>query len=183
MDQIADLETDLALDVDREQFFVELYYRVFPSVAKFVHSRSGSIDDAKDLFHDALILHYEKKLQGVSYQSDEAYLIGIVKHLWSRKFNEQGKVSFTNEEALLAIPDDFEPEADTMSILHVLELSGKKCLKLLQDFYYHNKPLDLIKTGFGFSSVRSATVQKFKCLERVRDVVKTKSKRYEDFFE
>jgi hypothetical protein len=36
---------------------------------------------------------------------------------------------------------------------------------------------------FGFSGERSATVQKFKCLEKVRDTIKSKSLSYEDFVE
>lgn len=36
---------------------------------------------------------------------------------------------------------------------------------------------------FGYSIVRSATVQKYKCLKKVRDSIKEKSMSYEDFFE
>jgi hypothetical protein len=34
---------------------------------------------------------------------------------------------------------------------------------------------------FGFSGVRSATVQKYKCIEKVRETVKQKALTYEDF--
>jgi hypothetical protein len=36
---------------------------------------------------------------------------------------------------------------------------------------------------FGFSGERSATVQKYKCIEKVRETVKQKALTYEDFLE
>jgi hypothetical protein len=54
---------------------------------------------------------------------------------------------------------------------------------LLKSFYYDKMPMSDIGRSFGFSGERSATVQKFKCLEKVRDTVKSKALQYEDFVE
>jgi len=54
---------------------------------------------------------------------------------------------------------------------------------LLRAFYYDKLSMSKIANRFGFSSERSATVQKYKCLEKVRDLVKEKSLSYEDFLE
>jgi len=43
--------------------------------------------------------------------------------------------------------------------------------------------LQEIADEYGYSGVRSATVQKFKCLEKVRESVKEKSLVYDDFME
>jgi len=40
-----------------------------------------------------------------------------------------------------------------------------------------------VSEKFGFSGERSATAQKFKCLEKIRSVVKQKSLSKEDFYE
>ena len=56
-------------------------------------------------------------------------------------------------------------------------------MKLLKGFYYDQLPLTDIATAFGFSGVRSATVQKYKCLEKVRETIKQKALQYEDFME
>lgn len=172
-------------EVEREQFFTDLYERVFPAVARFIRKQHGGIDDAKDIFHDALVIYYEKKVEGTLKISltDEAYVFGIVKHLWIRRTKENKNILFTEDESFIDVPKDFEITPDTNSIIGFLKASGEKCMQLLQAFYYDRQPLELIKSSFGFRSVRSATVQKFKCLEKVREVVKIKSKRYEDFFE
>jgi hypothetical protein len=174
---------DLSVNTDRELFFTDLYYSVFPLVANFVRKQGGDLDGAKDIFHDSLIILYEKKSAGAHHVSDEAYLIGIAKHLWIKRYNAREGVTLTASEEQFAIPEDFEPNANVNAVLAVLKAAGTKCMALLQDFYYHSKPLEKIKTSFGFSSIRSATVQKFKCLQKVREVVKMNSKRYEDFFE
>ena len=54
-------------------------------------------------------------------------------------------------------------------------------MELLKSFYYDELPLNDIAETYGFSGVRSATVQKYKCLEKVRETVKEKSLTYEDF--
>jgi len=54
-------------------------------------------------------------------------------------------------------------------------------MRLLNAFYYEKLNMDEIAIRFGFSGKRSATVQKFKCLGKVRQVVRRKSLQYEDF--
>jgi len=171
---------------DREAMFLNLYKNTFPTVARFVRSQNGSLADAKDVFHDALIIFYEK-LVGDKMEvevSHEAYLVGIAKHVWLRKFNtEISKLSMTEIESLITITDGDDKEVDTHRLLEFLEQAGKRCMEMLTDFYYHHLSMKKVMDKFGFSSERSATVQKFKCLEKVRDVVKSKSARYEDFLE
>jgi DNA-directed RNA polymerase specialized sigma24 family protein len=177
--------SSIALEIDREQFFTGLYERMFPAVARFIRKQHGSMDDAKDIFHDALIIFYEKKVRG-DFQislTDEAYVFGIVKHLWIKRSQDRKNILISEAESFINIPEDFDATPNTNFVIAFLKSSGEKCMGLLQAFYYEKRSLDQIKSTFGFASIRSATVQKFKCLEKVRDLVKNKSKRYEDFFE
>lgn len=172
------------LRMNREEYFTALYERIFPAVAKFVRNHHGTLDDAKDLFHDALIIFYEKKTSGalVIQLTDHAYVIGIVKNLWIKRVNDQ-RILLSESEALIEIPDQLEITPRDASLVTFLKVAGEKCMALLQAFYYDNHSLDTIRSVFRFSSVRSATVQKFKCLEKVREAIKTKAKQYEDFVE
>jgi len=68
-------------------------------------------------------------------------------------------------------------------LMYFLETAGKKCMELLKSFYYDQLPLSDIAEQFGFSGTRSATVQKYKCLEKVRETIKQKALAYEDFME
>ena len=158
-----------------------LYKKAFPVIAAWVSRRGGSFDDAKDVFQEALIIFYEKKAASENFCRDEnAYLLGIAKHLWLRKFQSEKKLSPLDEE-LSDRQDDATPSE--IKLLRVLESAGKKCLELLRAFYYEKQPLKHVAATFGYSGERSATVQKYKCLEKVRDTVKQKSLRYADFLE
>ena len=167
----------------RKQKIEQLYEDVFPMVAKFVASRGGSFEDARDIFHDALVILFEKK-QEENFSpdtSDDKYLTGVAKHLWLRKFKEDSnKIGLDDMERTITVPEDYFDSSDNR-LIALLELTGKKCLKLLRAFYYDNLAIPDIKEMFGFSTVHSTSVQKFKCIEKVRTTVQEKSLNYEDF--
>ena len=167
--------------VQREMQLKTLYKKAFPVVAAWVSRRGGSFDDARDVFQEALIIYYEKNAASENFCRDEkAYLLGIAKHLWLRKF-QSGKNFMPLDDDL---SDPQEPaQPSELKLLHVLETAGKKCLELLRAFYYDRQPLKQVAENFGYSGERSATVQKYKCLEKVRETVKEKSLRYADFLE
>ena len=167
---------------NREEFFTSLYKKAFPVVAKYISRRGGSFDEAKDIFHDALVIYYEKTVQQVlSDNIDEtAYLTGIVKHLWLRKFRDNAHV-IPMDGVDVSITDEEEPSIHRL--MRFLTKAGSKCMELLKSFYYDEAPLNEIAETFGFSGIRSATVQKYKCLEKVRETIKQKALHYEDFVE
>jgi DNA-directed RNA polymerase specialized sigma24 family protein len=167
---------------EREQRFMELYEEAFPKVAGFVAHRGGSFQDAKDIFQDSLVIFYEKKVESLSAIeiSDEAYLIGIAKHLWIRKFKADKRyVGLDAMEKLISIPEEYFNQENN-KLVSILELTGKKCLTLLRAFYYDNFSLERIKEKFAFSTLHSASVQKHKCIEKMRTIVEQKSLGYED---
>jgi DNA-directed RNA polymerase specialized sigma24 family protein len=165
-----------------EKDITAFYEQTFPLVARFVSKMGGSFADARDIFHDALVIFFEKQVNGTLARtlSAEAYVLGIAKHLWLRKFRQdKSRVAFGPGEAAIAIPPEDFGEADNR-LLALLERAGRKCLELLQAFYYQKQGLADIAQAFGYQTVRSATVQKYKCLEKVRTQVKQKAISYED---
>jgi DNA-directed RNA polymerase specialized sigma24 family protein len=168
----------------RQALFTQLYLDVFPMVAAFVSKRNGTLEDAQDVFQDALVVFYEKSNEAgfAAHTSREAYIMGIARHLWFRKFNAGIKL-----EGLDGIKDDAAPpgEADINAgrVLQLLERTGEKCLNLLHAFYYGQLPLRQISKLLGYGSERSATVQKYKCLEKIRDTIKENSVGYAHFID
>jgi len=73
----------------------------------------------------------------------------------------------------VAEPEDTDMEEMEQSLRYSLVRSGKKCLELLKAFYYDHCSMQDIANRFGFNGTRSATVQKYKCLEKVRNEIKT----------
>src|ERR1043165_1089622 len=116
----------------------QLYESAFPVVASWVRKMNGSLDDAQDIFHDALVLYQEKVDRGIAIgTSPEAYILGIAKHLWLRKFKTSAAwVSLDDVEQRIMIPDDFYVPVSTIKLLDFLEQAGKNCLELLRRAYY-----------------------------------------------
>jgi DNA-directed RNA polymerase specialized sigma24 family protein len=159
------------------QWLTAIYRETFPQVAKIVHQLGGDLDTAKDLFHDALIIYLEKHNNNALHirVSAQAYLVGITKILWTKKFNsDRRQRPLDNLDERLGIPDDFyaREQEKTRSLLQHLKAAGKKCLQLLQAFYYEQRSMPEIAKELNYSSAHSATVQKYKCLEKVREQIK-----------
>jgi len=183
---VCEMDTIARAPLTGEERFRETYERAFPVVARFVSKMNGSFQDAKDIFHDAMIIFFEKTARGPSqvYRSDEAYILGIAKHLWLRQYRaDRDTVALDAFEATLSIPADYFPPAEQNKILRVLERVGQKCMSLLQVFYYEKKTMRAITSQFGYANARTATVQKHKCLEKVRDLVREKALQYEDLID
>ena len=171
---------------DRKELLMTLYKNAFPSVARYISKMNGSLEEAQDVFQDALVIFFEKmSREELSVEgSAKAYLLGIVRHLWSKRHKLQSKtIRLEDSELSLLTEKDSDKIPLKGKLKKFLETTGKKCMEMLQAFYYEEVPLNQLALRFGFSSVRSATVQKYKCLEKVRNSIKEKSLHYEDFFE
>jgi len=174
----------LPYSVVRETAFRELYETAFPVVARFVAKRGGSFDDAQDIFQDALVIYHEQQKKLVLRESEVAYIFGISKHLWIRKFNCNKKlVSLSATERNIEIPADYFPSINTSMLLSFLERAGEKCMNVLSSFYLGEKKTSEIVKAFDFRNEHSASVQKYKCIEKLREAIKQKPELYENLFE
>jgi DNA-directed RNA polymerase specialized sigma24 family protein len=181
--ETTEIDFDIRVSEERSQLFTRLYEDTFPKVATFVAHRGGSFEDAKDIFHDAIVIFYEKMVSKeleIKLAKD-FYLVGIAKHLWIRKFKDDIiKTGLDEAEKQITLPEDFFDTSNDR-LMSLLALTGKRCMDLLRAFYYDALPLNQIKATFGFSTVHSASVQKFKCIEKLRNTIQQKSMGYEDF--
>lgn len=173
----------LFTEQQRADFFIMIYKKVFPKVAQYISRKGGSLDDAKDIFQESIVIYYEKALTAnIKLNNEQAYLMGIAKHLWLKKFSTNKEQPLDNE-LFQHLQETEEEKPIATKLLLYLETAGQKCMNLLKAFYYDQAPVQEIADLFGYSGIRSATVQKYKCLEKVRDTVKQKSLHYEDFVE
>lgn len=174
-------QQDLSIAEERERFFILLYQQVFPAVASYISKKGGTLEDAKDVFQDSVVAYYEKVVTtGQVCVHEQAYLMGICKNLWLKKFKSGNHVLLDeNMASTLTAGQEQYPSSD--KLLNYLQTTGQKCMELLKAFYYDRLSVRQIAGLFGYSGEHSATVQKYKCLEKVRDSVKQKALNYEDF--
>lgn len=166
----------------RDAFFMALYKKAFPNVARYVARMGGSLDEAQDIFQDALVIYYEKvrSAKAEAIVSEQAYLLGIARMLWLQHYKQGSQNEPLQDHHPEALAD---PQVTPHKLLHYLESAGKKCMDLLKAFYFDGMKVTNIASTFGYSSVHSATVAKYKCLGKVRETIKEKSQTYADFVE
>lgn len=168
--------------------FEELYYSCFPQVAKMVKALGGNQVDAEDIFQDSLLVFYEKTLAGTLQieASPTAYIMGIAKHLWIKQRRKNSHLLSLNEaeEKMNFSTQAFSPPPPPkLRLFRLLAFVGRKCMELLQAVYYQGYSAAQLADDFGFKTARSATVQKFKCLEKLRTQVQQKKLSYEEVVE
>ncbi|QNL49313.1 sigma-70 family RNA polymerase sigma factor [Olivibacter sp. SDN3] len=161
-----------------------LYKEVFPAVARYIGKMGGTLNEAKDVFQDALIIYYEQVLRAAVHikRSEKAYIFGVSRYLWYQKQKREDNNSYRPiDDRLEEVSDGAYEEISEKRLLILLSKAGDRCMQLLTAFYYHKLSMKTLAEKFGFASERSATVQKFKCLGKIRDFVKEKALQYEDF--
>ncbi len=152
-----------------------LYKENFASVEKFITKNSGTIDDAKDIFQDTLLVLIEK-LRADNFEltaSLKTYIIAISKNLWFKKlryqsYYRQSEFSDTfNSEISTSINDEKSYWEKLQSYLSKITAH---CNHLLQSMFFKNKNIEAIQKEYGYSSRHNAQNQKHKCIEQVRKV-------------
>ena len=166
-----------ALLANRAQALTQLYRQGFPPVRRYIDRRGGSTQDAQDVFQDALVVLYEQATSGtlVLTASASTYLLSISRNLWHQELRRRARLPYESLPDELNATTAEEPDSLTEPALAVrdyVEQLGEKCKSLLLGFYYFQQPLTQLAASHGYRSVRSATVQKFKCLERLRHAVR-----------
>lgn len=172
-------DTIIALIRERkEDKALRTLYNYLPKVKKMIRYNSGTNEDALDIFQEALII-FCKKVEQPTFQltsNIDTYLFGICRLLWH---NELRKRQTTTPINTLDLPDNLNIEEDLDQLSkhklaeQALNQLGKKCLELLQSFYFKSMSMKAIALSFDFSSEKSARNQKYKCLEKAKEHYQT----------
>jgi RNA polymerase sigma factor (sigma-70 family) len=150
-------------------------------VLHFITSNSGSEDDAKDIYQEALVLLYEKAKSG-SFELQaqlKTYLYSVVRRLWLKHLAQRSRFMvrdveqpISEEAALKQLSDDLfdHEERDRQFNLMAESLGrlGEPCKTLLEDFYIQHLSMQEITEKFGYTNADNAKTQKYKCLMRLK---------------
>ncbi len=165
----------------KDSIALEKLYKIYPAVKKYVLDNNGTHEDAADIFQDALSIFIQKVMDNnfTLSSSISTYIFGICKNLnYEKNRKLKKKINFENrilsEEDLKSIEEYIEEEEKYKKLDAALESSGKKCLELLQLYYYRRLSMKQIAQILGYSSEKSAKTQKYKCLEKARKFINSK---------
>lgn len=169
-------EVILALRSGDERVLKIVYRQHYPQIANMVINNGGSVQEAKDIYQETIIIFYEK-LQDDAFELTcriSTFLYSVGKRLWLKQL--QLKNRFTDEfhEAGEAVTLDWTEvgsnEEQYLAMYSALESMGEPCRTILKDFYMHSASMEEITEKFGYTNSDNAKTQKYKCLKRLKKI-------------
>jgi RNA polymerase sigma factor (sigma-70 family) len=154
-----------------------LYKLYFGSIRHFIISNSGSEDDAKDIFQEAVIVFYQN-IKNQHFELNckiKTYLYSVSRLMWLKRIKKASTVvgQLTDYEGFITID---ESESDIMEEREIqfqkmstaLSELGEPCKTLIEDFYVRQLSMSQISEKFGYTNADNAKTQKYKCLMRLK---------------
>jgi len=167
----------LLLQGQIDKAFTKLY-KLYPKVEKYVLINSGSKAEALDIFQEGLILLYNKTKTKQDFTLD-GFLIKSCKFLWQNELKKKKVRSGNSNQTEKIIQDDsdlqnlIEKENKLIKLEKIIKQISKKCQEIFNLFYFKSMSMTEIAKKFGYKSVQSAKVQKYKCMEQARNLALT----------
>lgn len=155
-----------------------IYREHFGMIQSLILSNNGTVDDARDIFQEAMVILYEKVKSGEFELSCllKTYLYSVCRRLWLKRLTQKQRFlpELDGAESWVAVEDDLEQFEQKDQAFHLMEKAmnglGEPCRSLLDAFYLQKKSMYEIAAMFGYTNADNAKTQKYKCLTRLKKI-------------
>jgi len=163
------------------QALEDIYKNYLPRITVMVTKNSGSTDEAKDVFQEAIVIIF-KKVNDPNFNLNTSfynYLYGVSRYVWLRelKKNKRREVTLGNEERYVSDEDIesciIEGERKALFRQYFTQL-GKECRIVLQQFF-DRATMEEIASNMNYS-VQYAKRKKYKCKEQLLKMIQKDSR-------
>ena len=158
---------------------IETIYRAhYSMIQTLVINNSGTSDDARDVFQEAIIVLYEKAKSG-SFELHaqlKTYIYAVCRRLWLKKLtvNQRFSGDLANAPETIATDEDialYEHRTVDFDLMEkALQHLGEPCKAILEGYYIRKKNMTEIAKEFGYTNADNAKNQKYKCLMRLKKI-------------
>jgi RNA polymerase sigma factor (sigma-70 family) len=162
-----------------DRMAVETIYRDnYNMVQSMVINNNGGIDDARDIFQEAMIVLYEKAKSG-SFELNcqlKTYIYSVCRRLWLKRLQQMNRYVNGGDSIAETVPvDDVleehgKKDADFEMMEKSFGMIGEPCKGLLEAYYLQKKNMQEIADDFGYTNAANAKTQKYKCLMRLKKI-------------
>lgn len=152
-----------------------IYKENYNLVQALVVNNSGTSEDAKDIFQEAMIVLYEK-VQSGSFELNcqiRTFVYSVSKRLWLKRLMQQNRFSISDgHEEVVSVDEEMDEHERRNTEFVMMEKAmnglGEPCKSLLEAFYLQKKSMQEIAGNFGYTNSENAKNQKYKCLMRLK---------------
>ena len=155
-----------------------LYSQHYKMVQALILNNQGTIDDARDVFQEAMIVLYEKARSG-SFELNcqiKTYVYSVCRRLWLKRLQQMQKYvpEMNGMDELVPVEEEVESQEKRNSDFQMMEKAlsslGEPCKSLIEAFYIQKKSMTEIAGNFGYTNADNAKNQKYKCLMRLKKI-------------
>ena len=156
-----------------EKVIAEIYNRFFPSVRQYIYRNNGNIDDARDIFNDAIVVVLLKAREDSLELkcSLKTYIYAISRNLWLKKVKGEkvDMISYEEIEDTLYSVEVVEEELFKISLAHLLFQKhlvrmNSTCRMLIESFL-EGKSFREITEEMEFENENYARKRKYRCVK------------------
>jgi len=151
------------------EFLYKKYYRM---MTKLVISNSGTEEEARDVYQDALIVFWQKARSGnlVLTSKMSTFIYSICQNLWRKELDRKKRLS--NEEKDSSVVLDTDTAEREKIIAKCIDQLGETCKKVLMYYYFEEMSMQDIADKLGFANTDTAKTKKYKCKKKLDELVK-----------
>lgn len=151
------------------EFLYKKYYRM---MTKLVISNSGTEEEARDVYQDALIVFWQKATSGnlVLTSKMSTFIYSICQNLWRKELDRKRRLS--NEEKDSSVELDLDTAEREKIIAKCIDQLGETCKKVLMYYYFDEMSMQDIADKLGFANTDTAKTKKYKCKKKLDDLIK-----------
>lgn len=167
---------------DRELAY--LYDAVQPKIVRMVCKQAGDVEEANDVFQDAMVIFYRYVKEGKFDEKHriEAFLYTISRNLWINRAKRRNRnvelepvVAFGGNEDLVedgGALDGLVSQEREQAIDSLLSKLGERCKRLLTLSIFHHLSMKEICQEMGFATENAAKTRKYKCKQKLISMIK-----------
>lgn len=159
-------------------------YKKWPEIKRFLGTLGCSTIDAEDIFQEALVIYSRKKGSENFQLTVEPfhYVKSTCKLLWYNEARKQNKLPKTElgKEEIEMESTWFQKEMKLKTIEEAINQLGKQCQEILMLFYGLSWNMVKIAEKVGLRNVKVAKAQKYRCLQKAKELAEQEFKRSEE---
>jgi len=151
------------------EFIYKKYYRM---MTKLVITNSGTEEEARDVYQDALVVFWQKARSGnlVLTSKMSTYVYSICQNLWRKELDRKKRLTHEAKDSSVSIDMD-SPEREKI-MAKCLNQLGETCRKVLMYYYFDEMSMQEIADKLGFANTDTAKTKKYKCKQKLDELVK-----------
>jgi len=151
------------------EFLYKKYYRM---MTKLVITNSGTEEEARDIYQEALVVFWQKAVSGklVLTSKMSTYIYSICQNLWRKELERKKRLS--NEEKDMPVIPDPETEERNKIIARCISQLSETCQKVLMYYYFDELSMQEIAERMGFANTDTAKTKKYKCKQKLDELIR-----------